>query len=390
MSGEKITRKDVILMFGGAITGAIAPTVIGLITGSFGVVLSFALEHAFEAFLWTVLVLSLGALTGLLVRGHSAKDELADRDAEIEKLRKARRKHDAQYKEFTELISDEQRFIVNVWLSEPSGLTPSDELKRAMGNWVKMNDFVRHDSANDKLHLVNDVEEMLLENPRHVYDLMAARVTDPQKAIDEAGDAESETPNGMRVLSEEESERLISSLTDSMKGIVAEAYENGGAIQGDYIDAELTNLQALSIMIRPDYAYPGMPCTWTMNLTIFQFLKSHECLLDGFLEGTSDDAAYETPSVDLILQMSPFLASRVYQAYKKGEYIPLSEIERAAIDSIGGKDGLFEYKRFANPLGQILEVEYYGLSKPWIAFLDDPIHLKQLRSIAGTWLKPEE
>ena len=99
---------------------------------------------------------------------------------------------------------------------------------------------------------------------------------------------------------------------------------------------------------------------------------------------------YAEPSVELILQMSPVVASRVYRAYKRGEYIPLSEIEPVAINSIGGRDGLFEYKRFVNPFGQPLEAELYGLSAKWMAFLKDPAKLDQLRAISGGWLSQEE
>lgn len=99
---------------------------------------------------------------------------------------------------------------------------------------------------------------------------------------------------------------------------------------------------------------------------------------------------YKIPSTDLVVQMSPVVASRVYRAYKSGAHIPLNEIEPCAINSIGGRDGLFEYRTLVNPLGQRLEAKGYGLSRKWMAFLDEPAHLAQLKTVAAGWLSPEE
>lgn len=104
----------------------------------------------------------------------------------------------------------------------------------------------------------------------------------------------------------------------------------------------------------------------------------------------AEEPKYKTPSAELVLQMSPVVASRVYRAYEKGEHIPLSEIEPAAINSIGSKDGLFEFKQFVNPFGQPLEAKEYGLTRAWIAFLDDQTHLRQLRTIAGECTDSDE
>lgn len=99
---------------------------------------------------------------------------------------------------------------------------------------------------------------------------------------------------------------------------------------------------------------------------------------------------YKIPSTDLVMQMSPVVASRVYRAYRRGAYIPLNEIEPCAINSIGGRDGLFEYRVLVNPFGQRLEAKEYGLSRKWMAFLDEPAHLAQLKTVAAGWLSPEE
>ena len=196
-----------------------------------------------------------------------------------------------------------------------------------MGEWVQMKDFLRHDPTGDRLHLVDGVSEMLLENPRQAYDLMAARVENLQRELEKLDFSEPEPQGHLEILSESESEKLILNLTDRQKEIVAEAYENGGVISGDYFDGELTQLAVESILIRPIGAYMGMPCSWTMNPTVFQFLKRNEHLIKEFLEDEGKPK-YETPNIELMLDMSPVVASRVYQAYKKGEYIPISEIER--------------------------------------------------------------
>ena len=186
MSDERITGKDVVLMIGGAVAGAIVPGVIGWYTGSFGVVLSFASANPLESFLWTLLFLSLGVLVGLIARGRSAKKELEAKDRELSKLKKTKREHEALFGEFRDLIHDDQRQVVNVWLSEPGGLVPTDDQRKHMGSWKTMKDFLCHDPVSDRLHIVDGVGEMLLENPRHVYDLMAARVADLEAAMSEA------------------------------------------------------------------------------------------------------------------------------------------------------------------------------------------------------------
>lgn len=177
---------DIVGWFVAPAAATIASGFIGWYTGSFDVVLSFASANPLESFLWTLLFLSLGALVGLLARGRSAKKEIAAKDEEISELKKAKRKHDALFDVFRGLTHEEQRQVVNVWLSEPGGLVPTDDQRKHMGDWVKMKDFLRHDPVSDRMHLVDGVGEMLLENPRHVYDLMAARVADLETAMSEA------------------------------------------------------------------------------------------------------------------------------------------------------------------------------------------------------------
>lgn len=87
MSGERITRRDLVLTVATPVAGAAVSGIIGWYTGSFEVVLSFVGGHPLESLLWSLLLLSLGALVGLLVRGHSAKKALAAKDAEIAAVR---------------------------------------------------------------------------------------------------------------------------------------------------------------------------------------------------------------------------------------------------------------------------------------------------------------
>lgn len=115
------------------------------------------------------LFLGLGAFMGF----SAARALSGKRLAEMEKTK---REHEAQFKDFCRLTHDEQRQVVGVMLSEPGGLEPTDRQRVNMGSWVKMRNFLRHDPVGDRLHLVDGVMDMLLDNPGHVYDLMAARV----------------------------------------------------------------------------------------------------------------------------------------------------------------------------------------------------------------------
>lgn len=138
-------------------------------------------ESTAPAVFISVLPLAFGALISWwLVRRWARK--------EIEKLGGEKRTMDSLFREYAKLTRDDQRSVVDVYLSEPRGLEPTDEQRRRMGDWVKMNDFLRHDPVTDTLHLKDDsVRKMLLENPEHVYDLMAACVADLQSQLEECG-----------------------------------------------------------------------------------------------------------------------------------------------------------------------------------------------------------
>lgn len=148
------------------------------------------LQPFFEAWLpWVspfVYVL-IGAALGYMARAGIDKKTINTKDTEIAELKNMKRKHASLFDEFRSLTHDEQRQIVNVMLSEPGGLAPTEDQRKHMGEWITMKDFLRHDPGSDRMHLADGVEDMLLENPGHVYGLMAARVSDLEKAVADAG-----------------------------------------------------------------------------------------------------------------------------------------------------------------------------------------------------------
>lgn len=125
----------------------------------------------------------LGILLGQSLARTACKKQLADRDAEIDRLNSLKRERSGRFKEFSAFNHDDQRQIVSVMLSEPGGLAPTENQRKHMGEWVSMKDFLRYDPGSDRMHLVDGVKEMLLENPDHVYELMAARVDDLERQL---------------------------------------------------------------------------------------------------------------------------------------------------------------------------------------------------------------
>lgn len=180
---------DVIGWFGGAVAATIVTSAIGVYTGSFNVVASFVADHLGEVALWVMAVFGMGVLLGMSIRHCIALRQLRNKDAEIAELKNMKREHNALFDEFRSLTHDEQRQIVSVMLSEPGGLAPTEDQRKHMGEWTTMKNFLRHDPGSDLMHLMDGVEDMLLENPVHVYGLMAARVSDLEDAVDDALDA---------------------------------------------------------------------------------------------------------------------------------------------------------------------------------------------------------
>lgn len=161
MSGDRWTRDQKIAAVAAA-------------AGVAGVVVNFVkpITDAIGPYYWLLqpfLFLGLGAFMGF-----SAARALDGR--RLAEMEKTKREHEALFKDFCCLTHDEQRQVVGVMLSEPGGLEPTDGQRVNMGSWVKMRNFLRHDPVSDRMHLVDGVRDMLLENPGHVYDLMAARV----------------------------------------------------------------------------------------------------------------------------------------------------------------------------------------------------------------------
>ena len=151
----------------------------GFIVGATGVLgwLNITPEMVGEtAYSIAYVVFPIASFLGGALSGWSLTKLWADR--RIAELNGLKREYKALFDEFRSLTHGEQRQIVNIMLSEPGGIAPSEEQRKSMSDWVKMKDFVRHDPVTDKLHLVDSVKEMLLENPEHIYNLMAARVAD--------------------------------------------------------------------------------------------------------------------------------------------------------------------------------------------------------------------
>lgn len=158
--------------------------------------LSFGLDHYDVLESWfssaypivqPLLFTALGAALGYMVCKALDRKQLAAKDEEISNLKKLRREQSGLFAEFRSLTHDEQRQIVSVMLSEPAGIAPSDDQRKHMGEWKAMKDFLRHDPVSDRMHLVDGVRDMLIDNPAHVYDLMAARVSDLERAVADAG-----------------------------------------------------------------------------------------------------------------------------------------------------------------------------------------------------------
>lgn len=86
MSGAKSRAWDVFGWFGGAVAAMVVPSVVGVYTGSFEKVASFAADNLLDVVLWSVSFIGGGAIIGLLIRGHIDKKKLAAKDARIGEL----------------------------------------------------------------------------------------------------------------------------------------------------------------------------------------------------------------------------------------------------------------------------------------------------------------
>lgn len=254
---------------------------------------------------------------------HRMKNASDAHAAEIESLKKTKQRHAALFDEFRTLTHNEQLDIVSVWLSEPGGLAPSDEQRAHMGDWVKMKDFLRFDARSEMLHVMVDVGDMLIENPRHVYDLMAARVVDLQKELSDGTGDDQSTADRVAEL-----EAKIDAKPDVE------------SIFNDDIDA---------IFNRPEPVYTPRR-RLCCNMTAVKQLPTEtiEAMLDAFDHGG---------------------------AAKLGAH------EKWVRKSINDEDGIFSIGRMyfmGYPCG---ETDDYFLMKDWLKFMDDASVLAQMRSI---------
>lgn len=255
---------------------------------------------------------------------HRMKNASDAHAAEIESLKETKQRHASLFDEFRTLTHNEQLDIVSVWLSEPGGLAPSEEQRAHMGDWVKMKDFLRHDPAGDRLHLVDGVSEMLLENPRHVYDLMAARVVDLQKELsDGTGD-----------------DRSIADKVTELEAKI-DAKPDVESISNDDIDA---------IFNRPEQVRTpsGKLCC---NMTAVRTLP--------------------TETIEAMLD-----------AYDHGGIAELGNHEKLVRSSIKKSDGIFYLDTFHfNGQSTGVETGRYVITRAWHDFMDDSDVLAEMRSI---------
>lgn len=274
------------------VTIVVIPLVIGKINGSLAVISKFASEHPWDVAAWSAVILIVGASVGAIARHRVALRQLAAKDAEIESLKKAKRKHAALFEEFKRLIPAEQQAVVNVYLSEPAGIVPSESQRKCMDNGVRIKRFLCHDKTSDRLHLKgDDVREMLLENPHHVYNLMAARVEEIEGKLGtlptrEELDAANEMAAELQArLGRHESEYDYARLSDAQLRLVRHVWHTestrGGIAKCWPDDQDATRLCDLGVLEMPDAEPDGngqVPVTMTPEWR--RYVGEHQGQLD--------------------------------------------------------------------------------------------------------------
>lgn len=174
------------------------------------------------------------------------------KESELEKLGKDNRTAIALFQEFTQLTVWDQRSVVAVWLSEPEGQTPTNGQRRQMDELTRMSDFLRLDPVADKLHIKdNGVNQMLLENPEHVYPLAVAQVASLQTQLEDYRTAGRSTDEAAdKVASSDGSSKAVRTISGSlvrsidaleafspdMAAAAIESYEMNGDVPLDEYD----------------------------------------------------------------------------------------------------------------------------------------------------------
>lgn len=293
--------------------------------------LSFGLDHYDVLESWfssaypivqPLLFTALGAALGYMVCKALDRKQLAAKDEEISNLKKLRHEQSGLFAEFRSLTHDEQRQIVSVMLSEPAGIAPSDDQRKHMGEWKAMKDFLRHDPVGDRMHLVDGVRDMLLDNPAHVYDLMAARVADLQEQ--RSGDLD-------------DIAALEEKISDLEKQIAA----------------------------KPDLEP-----------------MSNEDIEAMFGSGARTPRGRLVRSIDAVRTLPAQTVGAMVDAFDNEGHAELGAHEQWVRKSIKDRDGIFRIGRmyFMGYPGE--ETGDYYLMKEWLEFMDDPKNLAEMRQMA--------
>lgn len=293
--------------------------------------LSFGLDHYDVLESWfssaypivqPLLFTALGAALGYMVCKALDRKQLAAKDEEISNLKKLRREQSGLFAEFCSLTHDEQRQIVSVMLSEPAGIAPSDDQRKHMGEWIAMKDFLRHDPVSDRMHLVDGVRDMLLDNPARVYDLMAARVADLQEQ--RSGDLD-------------DIAALEEKISDLEKQIAA----------------------------KPDLEP-----------------MSNEDIEAMFGSGARTPRGRLVRSIDAVRTLPAQTVGAMVDAFDNEGHAELGAHEQWVRKSIKDRDGIFRIGRmyFMGYPGE--ETGDYYLMKEWLEFMDDPKNLAEMRQMA--------
>lgn len=98
---------------------------------------------------------------------------------------------------------------------------------------------------------------------------------------------------------------------------------------------------------------------------------------------------YAKPSEEMLSTIPADLAGAAYKAFNAGGVVKFSTHDRPAQDtmlrSIRERNGVFDIYFTINPFGSANPAEGFRLEQPWMAWLQDPIHLEQLKAASGTW-----
>lgn len=314
MSDEKWTRDQKL-------------SAVSIAIGAVGTAANFIkpLTDAIGPVYWIIqpfLFLGIGLFIGYAITKMLCNKQLAAKDEEISNLKKLRREQSGLFAEFRSLTHDEQRQIVSVMLSEPAGIAPSDDQRKHMGEWIAMKDFLRHDPVSDRMHLVDGVRDMLLDNPTHVYDLMAARVADLQEQ--RSGDLD-------------DIAALEEKISDLEKQIAA----------------------------KPDLEP-----------------MSNEDIEAMFGSGARTPRGRLVRSIDAVRTLPAQTVGAMVDAFDNEGHAELGAHEQWVRKSIKDRDGIFRIGRmyFMGYPGE--ETGDYYLMKEWLEFMDDPKNLAEMRQMA--------